>query len=72
MERIRRHIELDGIDPLEFYGVNNAKYNRLVSNFTDLKVVARDTEIRVEGPEESVDRFQGLLEQLVGYYQHVG
>ena len=72
MERIRRHIELDGIDPLEFYGVNNAKYNRLVSNFTDLKVVARDTEIRVEGPEESVDRFQGLLEQLVGHYQHAG
>lgn len=72
MERTQRHIELDGIDPLEFYGVNNAKYNRLVSNFTDLRIAARDTEIHVEGPEESVERFCALLEQLLTYYQRAG
>lgn len=72
MERTQRHIELEGVDPLEFYGVNNAKYNRIASHFTDLKVTARDTEIQVEGSEESVERFCALLDQLLASYHRAG
>lgn len=72
MERTQRYIELDGVDPLEFYGVNNAKYNRIASHFPDLKVTARDTEIQVEGSEESVERLCALLDQLLSHYYHTG
>lgn len=72
MEQVQRYIELDGIDPLEFYGVNNAKYNRFASNFTDLRITARDTEVHVDGPEESVERFCWIVEQLTARYQRTG
>lgn len=72
MERTQSLIELEGIDPLEFYGVNNAKYNRIASHFTDLRVTARDMEIQVEGPMESVGRFSALIYQLLSAYHRIG
>jgi phosphate starvation-inducible PhoH-like protein len=42
-------IYLEGVDPVDFYGVNNVRFNRFIELFPDLKVVSRGNEIRASG-----------------------
>ena len=42
-------INLEGVEPIDFLGVNNVRFNKLKSFFTDLKIVSRGNELRVSG-----------------------
>ena len=53
---IEKHILLDDIDPVLFYGVNNVNIQLLKALFPKIKIVARGSVIKVMGNEEEIDR----------------
>ncbi len=50
-------IYLEGVDPVDFYGVNNVRFNKFIELFPDLKIVSRGNEIRISGEERSLGGF---------------
>jgi phosphate starvation-inducible protein PhoH and related proteins len=58
-------INLDGIDPLEFYGVNNANLTLLKNAFPKLKIVSRGSKMKVVGNEEEIEKFELKMSQLM-------
>lgn len=61
---IEKHIVIEDIDPVEFYGVGNGHIQILKSLFPKLRVVARDNVIRVLGDEEEMCRFEEDVEKM--------
>lgn len=55
---IERHIILDDIDPVVFYGTGNSHIQMLKALFPKLRIVARDNIIRVLGDEEQILSFE--------------
>ena len=47
--------DLEGVDPVDFYGVNNVRFNKFIEIFHDLKIVSRGNEIRVSGDEKRLE-----------------
>jgi len=62
-------ITLEGINPVEIYGSNNAKLNLIKSFFPKLKLVARGHTLKVIGEDEILDVFEKKMELIVEYYQ---
>ena len=63
-----KHIVLEDIDPVTFYGVGNVHLQMLRSLYPKLRVVARDNVIRVLGDEEQMAAFEETTEKI---RQHV-
>ena len=61
---IEKHLILEDIDPVVFYGVGNANLQILRSLYPKLRVVARDNVIRVLGDEEQMVSFEENVERL--------
>ena len=61
---IEKHIELEDIDPVMFYGVNNAHLQMIKSLYPKLRIVARDNVIRVLGDEEEMAKVEEDIEQM--------
>lgn len=61
-------IHLDGIDPLEFFGVNNAKMNLIKSYFPKLIIVYRGNDVIIKGDDEEILRFENKFHQIVNHY----
>lgn len=61
---IEKHIVLEDIDPVVFYGVNNCHLQMLKSLFPKLRIVARDNVIRVLGDEEDMARIEEDVEAI--------
>lgn len=61
---MEKHIVIEDIDPVEFYGVGNGHIQILKSLFPKLRVVARDNVIRVLGDEEEMCRFEEYVEKI--------
>ena len=61
---IEKHLVLEDIDPVIFYGVGNANLQILRSLYPKLRVVARDNVIRVLGDEEQMASFEENVEHL--------
>ena len=59
-----KHIVLEDVDPVLFYGVGNANLQMIRSLFPKLRIVARDNVIRVLGDEEQMDLFGHCMENL--------
>ena len=59
---IEKHIILEDIDPLIFYGVNNGHLQMLKSLFPKLRMVARDNVIRLLGDEEEMAKAEENIE----------
>ena len=62
-------IYLEGVDPVDFYGVNNVRFDRLSRNFSDLKLVQRGNEIKATGTTTRLEEFADKVELLVRYLQ---
>ena len=60
-------IYLEGVDPVDFYGVNNVRFNRFIELFPDLKVVSRGNEIRLQGKKERLDEFEDKVDLFIRY-----
>lgn len=61
-------IHLDGIDPLEFFGVNNSKMNLIKSYFPKLIIVYRGNDVIIKGDDEEILRFENKFHQIVNHY----
>lgn len=61
---IEKHLVLEDIDPVLFYGVGNANLQIIRSLYPKLRVVARDNVIRVLGDEEQMASFEENVERL--------
>ena len=58
-------IELQEIDPISIYGVNNRNLERLEGYFPKLKVIARGNELRLHGNASDIQRFEQALQSLI-------
>ena len=65
---IEKHIVLEDIDPVTFYGVGNSHLQMMRALFPKLRIVARDNVIRVLGDEEQMAAFEEGAEKM---RQHV-
>lgn len=65
---IEKHIVLEDIDPMLFYGVGNAHLQIIRALFPKLRIVARNNVIRVLGDEEQMALFEESVEKI---RQHV-
>jgi phosphate starvation-inducible PhoH-like protein len=61
---IEKHIVLEDIDTVVFYGVNNGHLQMIRSLFPKLRIVARDNVVRVLGDEEQMAVFEESIEQV--------
>ena len=64
---IEKHIVLEDIDPVIFYGVNNANMQMIKALFPKLRIVARGDVIKVMGDEEEMCAFE---EAILALEQH--
>ena len=60
-------IYLDGIDPVDFYGVNNVRFNKFITLFPELKIISRGNEIRVSGEKKLLDSFEEKVDLFIRY-----
>lgn len=58
---IEKHIVLEDIDPVIFYGVNNANMQMIKALFPKLRIVARGDVIKVMGDEEEICAFEEAI-----------
>lgn len=64
---IEKHIVLEDIDPVIFYGVNNTNMQMIKALFPKLRIVARGDVINVMGDEEEMCAFE---EAILALEQH--
>lgn len=61
---IEKHIVLEDVDPVVFYGVNNANIQMIKALFPKLRIVARGNVIKVMGDEEEMCVFEDAITAL--------
>ena len=61
---IEKHIVLEDVDPVMFYGVNNAHLQMIKSLYPKLRIVARDNVLRVLGDEEEMAKAEEDIELM--------
>lgn len=61
---IEKHIVLEDIDPVTFYGVNNSHLQMIKSLFPKTRIVARGNVLRVLGDEEDMAKVEEDVESL--------
>ncbi len=64
---IERHVIIDSVDPVVFYGVNNSNLQLIRNLFPKLRMGARGTVITVIGDEQETADFEAKIKQLERY-----
>ncbi|MFC0878238.1 PhoH family protein [Saccharicrinis sp. FJH2] len=64
MERI---IVLEDIDPVSFYGANNANLDIIKALYPKLRIVARGSIIKANGSEDQIAEFEEKINDLIKY-----
>lgn len=65
-------INLETVNPIEFFGVNNSKFDILKRKFPLLKILSRGSQIKLSGQPEEVTNAQGRISQLIKYLERNG
>jgi len=60
-------IELNNINPQDFFGDQNIHLNKLKSHFPKLKLVARGNFLRAYGEPQILKEFKGCVDSLIDY-----
>jgi phosphate starvation-inducible PhoH-like protein len=66
---LEKNIEINEIDPILFFGVNNEKFDLFKFYFPQLKITARGTNIKVSGTDMDVQKFEQAYERVLAFYQ---
>ncbi len=64
---IEKVIYLEGIDPVDFLGVNNSRFDRIKQHFPKLKILSRGDEIRISGEVADIESFEIKMDLLMNY-----
>jgi phosphate starvation-inducible PhoH-like protein len=65
---LERQIHLEGIDPLEFYGINNTKINLIKKLFPKINIAARGQSLFIQGEEKEIVSFEKKFTLLLDHY----
>jgi len=65
-------INLETVNPIEFFGVNNGKLDILKKKFPLLKILSRGTQLKLSGSPEQVENAKEKIELIVQYLQRNG
>ena len=71
-DAVGKEIVIEGVDPRELYGPQNAYLDQIRALFPTLKIVARGSSIKVLGSETETQLFTRRLDGLVAYYIKYG
>ncbi|WP_299577895.1 PhoH family protein [uncultured Sunxiuqinia sp.] len=63
-----KQIYLEGVDPLEFYGVNNTKIDLIKTYFPKLNIVSRGNQLIIQGDETESEAFEKKFHLLMDHY----
>ena len=64
---IEKHFVLEDVDPVLFYGAGNSNMQLIKALVPKLRIVARDSVIRVMGDSTELNRFEEVLVKLERY-----
>ena len=65
-------INLETVNPIEFFGVNNGKLDILKKKFPLLKILSRGTQIKLSGSPEQIELAKEKIDLLVQYLERNG
>src|SRR3954462_336420 len=65
-------INLETVNPIEFFGVNNGKLDILKKKFPLLKILSRGTQIKLSGSPEHVENAKEKIDLIVQYLEKNG
>jgi phosphate starvation-inducible PhoH-like protein len=65
-------INLETVNPIEFFGVNNNKFDILKRKFPLLKILSRGSLIKITGKAEDVDMAKEKIGLIVQYLEKNG
>ena len=65
-------INLETVNPIEFFGVNNRKLDLLKKKFPLLKILSRGTQIKLSGAPEQIDQAKEKIGLIVQYMERNG
>ncbi len=65
-------INLDTLNPIEFFGVNNRKLDILRKKFPLLKILSRGTQIKLSGSPEQVESAKEKIDLIIRYMERNG
>lgn len=58
-------LEITGIDPMIFFGVNNSKLDNIRTYYPKLKIIARGSELKIVGDPEVVRQFEKKFDLIM-------
>ena len=64
---IEKVIYLEGIEPVNLYGVKNNRLEKLKEYYPKLKIIGRGNEIKVKGDEEEINQFEEKVDMIIEY-----
>lgn len=65
-------INLETVNPIEFFGINNNKFDILKRKFPLLKILSRGSQIKLSGQAEEVANAQTKIGQVIKYLERNG
>ncbi|MEP6950652.1 MAG: PhoH family protein [Ginsengibacter sp.] len=65
-------INLETVNPIEFFGVNNGKLDILKKKFPRLKILSRGTQIKLSGSPEQIEDARDKISLAVQYLERNG
>ena len=65
-------INLDSVNPIEFFGVNNGKLDVLKKRFPLLKILSRGTQLKLSGAPEQIDIAKEKVSLVLQYLERNG
>lgn len=65
-------INLETVNPIEFFGVNNSKLDILKKKFPRLKILSRGTQIKLSGAPEQIETAKEKIRLAVQYLERNG
>lgn len=71
-EAVAKEIIIEGVDPRELYGAQNAYLDQIKILNPHLKIVARGSSLKVLGSTSEIARFSKRFDGLVAYYLKYG